>query len=579
MKTLLPFFKGHYKVTILAPLFKMLEASFDLCVPLVMAAIIDIGILKGDMPYILQMSALLVLLGAVGLTCSITAQYYAAKSAVQCCVGLRKTLFSNIQSFSYSQMDKLGGNTLITRMTSDVNATQNAINLFLRLFLRSPFVILGSLILAFTLNFRAALVFTISIPVLAAIIMAIMYITMPLYKKVQGKLDVILTRTRENLTGVRVVRAFDKGKAEVEAFCADNSEFTILQQNVGRISNWTNPLTYCVVNLAIIAILYVGGGEVNDGRMLQGDVIALINYMGQILVELVKLANLIVQVSKGMASFNRVKNVLEMQPDMKYPPKKASASAIKTAPSVEFKNVSLSYNKEGQESIKDVSFVAKRGEVIGIIGGTGSGKTTLVNAIARFYDVTEGEVLLLGNPINMYGKLALRKFIGIVPQQAQLFGGTIRSNLLWGNENASDDDLWRALEYAQGAEFVRKKDDTLDAKVEQNGRNFSGGQRQRLTIARALVAKPEILILDDSASALDYATDAALRKSLAKFASESTIFIVSQRTASLSHADQILVLEEGALVGKGKHEDLLLSCEVYKEIYESQFAKGEVHHA
>ncbi len=573
MKQLFPHFKKYRVEGVLAPLFKMLEASFDLCVPLVMAAIINYGIQTGDTTYVLRMSALLIVLGIVGLSCSVTAQYFAAKTAVGFAASLRKTLFAKIQSLSFTQMDTIGGSTLITRMTSDVNQVQNGVNLFLRLCLRSPFIIIGSTIIAFTMNAKLALVFFITLILLSFIIFGMMHLTMPLYKGVQANLDRLLGHTRENLSGVRVVRAFDKQTDEIEQFEQANNALAALQLKVGSLSNLLNPLTYCITNLAIIAILAFGAQYIEGGILLQGSVIALVNYMGQILVELVKLANLIVQVSKALACAGRVSSILEREPDMHFatqtPEHEGSAA-------VQFENVCLTYHGAASESLSNINFTAQRGQVIGIIGGTGSGKSSLVNLIPRFYEASAGEVSVFGQNVAHYPKEALRSRIGLVPQRAQLFKGTVRSNLLWGNENASDSDLWAALASAQGKDFVQSKPDGLDTAIEQGGQNLSGGQRQRLTIARALVQRPDILILDDSASALDYATDAALRKALAALSHESeiTIFIVSQRTSSLAHADQILVLEDGELCGSGTHETLLSSCAVYREIHESQFAKG-----
>ncbi len=577
MKKLTPFLRAYRLECVLAPLFKMLEASFDLCVPLVMAAIIDVGIANADTSYILRLAAVLVALGVVGLTCSVTAHYYAAKAAVGFAVSLRRTLFAKIQSLSFAQMDTVGTSTLITRMTSDVNQVQNGVNLFLRLFLRNPVIIFGSMIFAFLLDARAALIFVVAIPILAVIIYKVIRWTTPVYKQVQIKLDGILGRTRENLTGVRVVRAFDKQAAEVAQFEGENAQLTALQQKVGSVATLMNPLTYCVANLAIIAILATGAGYFGETSLLQGDVIALVNYMGLILVELGKVSNLSVQVSKGLASAGRVEKVLEMEPDMPFPTDTETlqvASADAASPAVQFQNVSLTYRGAGDASLQDISFTALRGQTIGIIGGTGSGKSSLVNLIPRFYEATSGSVSILGNPITAYAKDALRARIGIVPQRAQLFSGTIRSNLRWGNEDATEAQLWAALENAQGAEFVRSKAEGLDAPIGHGGQNLSGGQRQRLTIARALVQDPDILILDDSASALDYATDAALRKAIAALPGDKTVFIVSQRTSSIQQADQILVLEDGTLAGVGTHAALLENCAVYREIHDSQFAKG-----
>jgi ATP-binding cassette subfamily B multidrug efflux pump len=578
LKGLLAYLRHYKKESILAPLFKMLEALFDLFVPIVMADIINTGIETGDTRYILQRCGLLVLLAVVGLACSITAQYYAARAAVGCCTELRHALFSHIQSLGFSEKDSLGTSTLITRMTSDINQVQSGVNLFLRLFLRSPFIVFGAMIMAFTINVRAAVIFVVAIPALSVIVFGVMLWTMPLYKKVQSRLDTVLGITRENLSGVRVVRAFNKEQSEVSRFEAANTALTGLSLHVGRISALMNPLTYLIVNLAILAILHTGAVQVNTGVLLAGDVIALISYMSQILVELVKLANLIVQVTKAIACAARVQAVLDIRPTMQFPSEEASGAASAAPDSekeaVRFDQVGLRYAGAGGESLSDISFCALRGQTIGVIGGTGSGKSSLVSLIPRFYDATAGQVSVLGRPVQAWPKEALRRRVGIVLQKAQLFSGTIRSNLLWGNENATDDELWAALETAQAADFVRAKPKGLDEPVEQGGRNLSGGQKQRLTIARALVPQPDILILDDSASALDFATDAALRKALAALPDDKTVFIVSQRASSLQHADQILVLDDGRLVGCGTHAGLLESCETYREIYESQFKKG-----
>lgn len=571
---MLRYLDGYKKEAVLAPLFKMIEALFDLLVPLVMADIINTGIARGDTAYILARCGLLVALGAAGLAFSITAQYFAAKAAVGYATSLRHALFSHIQTLSFSELDTIGASTLITRMTSDVNLVQGGINMFLRLFLRSPFVVFGSVILAFTIDLRVATVFAIAVPLLALVVFALMRLTMPLYKKVQGKLDRVLGLTRENLSGVRVVRAFNKEQSETAQFEAVNAELTGLQLHVGHLSALMNPLTFVIVNLAIVAILQTGAVRVDIGGLQQGDVIALVNYMSQILIELVKLANLIVQVTKALACAGRVRAVLDTPSGMAFPSAEPDAAARASEDAVCFDHVCLTYAGAGGEALSDISFCARRGETVGVIGGTGSGKTSLVNLIPRFYDASSGSVSVFGRPVAEYTKEALRAQIGVVAQKAQLFQGTIRSNLLWGNAQASDQALWEALETAQAADFVRGKPLGLDEPVEQAGRNFSGGQKQRLTIARALVQKPKILILDDSASALDFATDAALRRALAALPGDMTVFIVSQRAASLRHADQILVLDDGALAGCGTHESLLASCAVYQEIYQSQFRKG-----
>ena len=572
---MLRYLSDYKRESVLAPLFKMLEATFDLFVPLVMADIVNVGIAAHDFHYILVRCGILLLLAIVGLTCSLTAQYFSAKAAVGYSTGLRHALFEHIQTLSFSEMDTMGTSTLITRMTSDVNQVQSGLNLFLRLFLRSPFVVLGAMIMAFTVNFRAALIFVVAIP-LSVVVFGVMVITRPLYKSVQTRLDRVLGLTRENLTGVRVVRAFDKEKSEVDRFEDANELLTKMQLHVGHISALMNPLTYVIINLAIVALLYVGSIEISIGGMASGDVIALVNYMNQILVELVKLANLIVQVSKALACAGRVQAVLDTKPGMEFPAElTGNVPAEKADDAVRFDHVSLTYKGAGAPSLSDINFTAKRGQTIGVIGGTGSGKSSLISLIPRFYDATEGSVEIMGRPVRQYPRADLRGKVAVVMQKAQLFGGTIRSNLLWGSQNASDADLWAALETAQAAEFVKAKPLGLDEPVEQGGRNLSGGQKQRLTIARALVGKPDILILDDSASALDYATDAALRKALAALPGDLTVFIVSQRAASLQHADQIIVLDDGRMVGLGRHAELLESCPVYKEIYESQFKKGD----
>jgi len=570
------YLKGYRRESVLAPLFKMLEATFDLFVPLVMADIVNVGIAARDLHYILVRCGILLLLAFIGLTCSLTAQYFSAKAAVGYSTALRHALFEHIQKLSFSEMDTLGTSTLITRMTSDVNQVQSGLNLFLRLFLRSPFVVVGAMVMAFTVNPRAAVIFVVVIPLLSVVVFGIMVITRPLYKTVQTRLDRVLGLTRENLTGVRVVRAFGKEKTEVDRFESANDLLTRMQLHVGHISALMSPLTYVLINIAIVALLYVGSIEINVGGMASGDVIALVNYMNQILVELVKLANLIVQISKALACAGRVQAVLDTQPGMQFPQSiTGEADPAARDHAVRFDHVGLTYASAGAPSLTDITFTARRGETIGVIGGTGSGKSSLVNLIPRFYDATEGTVEIFGRPAAAYPREALRSRVSVVMQKAQLFGGTIRSNLLWSNKDATDEQLWAALETAQAAEFVKAKPLGLDEPVEQGGRNLSGGQKQRLTIARALVGKPEILILDDSASALDYATDAALRKALAALPGELTVFIVSQRAASLQHADQILVLDDGHLVGRGTHDQLRQSCPVYEEIYESQFKKGE----
>ena len=576
MNKMLNYLNGYKRECVLAPLFKMLEASFDLFVPLVMADIVNVGIAAHDFHYILMRCGILLLLAIIGLACSLTAQYFSAKASVGYSTALRHALFAHIQTLSFTEMDTLGTSTLITRMTSDLNQVQSGLNLFLRLFLRSPFVVFGAMIMAFTVNVRAALIFVVAIPLLSVVVFGVMVVTRPLYKTVQTRLDRVLGLTRENLTGARVVRAFDKEQTEVNRFEDANALLTKMQLHVGHISALMNPLTYVIINLAIVALLYVGSVQIHVGDMASGDVIALVNYMNQILVELVKLANLIVQVSKALACAGRVQAVLDTKPGMQFPQEvPGEVPAEKQNDAVQFDHVGLTYAGAGAPSLTDISFTAEKGQTIGVIGGTGSGKSSLVSLIPRFYDATEGSVEIFGHPVQNYPREELRGKVSVVMQKAQLFGGTIRSNLLWGNQNASDADLWAALETAQAAEFVHSKPLGLDEPVEQGGRNLSGGQKQRLTIARALVSKPEILILDDSASALDYATDAALRKALAALPGSMTVFIVSQRAASLQHADQILVLDDGHLAGLGTHAELLASCPVYEEIYASQFKKGD----
>ena len=563
--------KGHRLVSVLAPLFKMLEALFDLFVPLVVADIVNTGIRNQDTAYILNRCGLLVALALIGLTCSVVAQYFAARASVCCASSLRRALFAHIQALGFSEVDTIGGSTLITRMSSDINQVQNGLNMFLRLFLRSPFIVFGAAIMAFSLDRTVATVFLLAIPVLFVIVFGLMAITTPLYRKVQTRLDSVLGATRENLSGVRVVRAFARETEEQQRFTNFHTALTRLQLFVGRISALMNPLTYVVVNLAFIAILTLGARQVQGGWLLDGDVIALVNYMSQVLIELVKLANTVILISRALASMNRVSSVLHTPLSMTFP--SATAPAQNSA-AVVFDDVCLTYHGAGDESLSHISFTAQSGQTIGVIGSTGSGKSSLVHLIPRFYDATSGTVSVLGRPAAQWEKGELRKKVAVVLQKAQLFSGTIRSNLLWGDETATDAQLWNALEAAQGAAFVREKPLGLDEPVEQGGRNFSGGQRQRLTIARALVGKPDILILDDSASALDFATDAALRKSLRELSWHPTVFLVSQRTASLRKADKILVLDDGQLVGQGTHTELLDSCPVYREIYESQFEKG-----
>ena len=569
MKKLFSYLKDYRKESILGPLFKLLEAFFELIVPLVVAAIIDTGIGQGDRGYIVRMCLVLVALGLIGLLCSVTAQYFAAKASVGFTKKLRHALFAHIQGFSYQTLDTVGTSTIITRMTSDMNQVQTGLNLALRLLLRSPFVVFGAMIMAFTVDSRAALWFAAAIPVLSVVVFGIMLISMPLYKKVQQLLDKVLGITRENLTGMRVIRAFGKDAQETADFTRKNEEVTAAQKHVGRISALMNPVTYVIINLAILALIHTGALRVEAGVITQGAVVALYNYMSQILVELIKLANLIINITKAVACGNRIQSVLEMPSgetvDAQY---KKEASPYR----VESRHAGICYAGAGAESLTDVSFAVRPGQTVGVIGGTGSGKSTLVNLIPRFYDVSEGAVLIDGQDVRGMEVSALRARIGVTPQKAVLFQGTIRDNLRWGNESATDEELLRAVETAQASDVLSAKGG-LDAQLEQGGCNLSGGQRQRLTIARALVRKPDILILDDSASALDFATDAALRKALKNLPEQPTVFIVSQRTSSIQQADQIIVLDDGAVAGVGTHQQLLDSCQVYREIYDSQFKK------
>lgn len=583
MKTLLAYLKGYKKESILAPLFKMLEASFELFVPLVMAAIIDVGIANKDKPYIVKMCFVLIALGIIGLVCSITAQYFAAKAATGVGTGIRHGLFEHIQKFTFTEMDQLGTSTLITRMTSDINQIQSGVNLVLRLFLRSPFIVFGAMIMAFTVDVKAALVFVVTIPLLSLIVFGIMLVTMPMYKKVQADLDQVLLATRENLTGARVIRAFNKEEDETKRFENANQILTDAQKYVGRISGMMNPLTYIIVNGAIIALIYVGAVRVDVGDLTQGQVVALINYMSQILVELVKLANLIISVTKAAACLNRVESVLAVKSDMNEGDVRWESNSSEEdrdlknkVPVVEFSHVSLTYKGTSDTSLSDINFCAEKGQTIGIIGGTGSGKSSLVNLIPRFYDATEGTVKINGRDIKEYQTENLREHIGVVLQKAVLFKGSIADNLRWGKEDATEQDMYDALDISQAREFVDTKQGGLEFQIEQGGRNLSGGQKQRMTIARALVRKPEILILDDSASALDFATDAALRKSIKEMKNQPTVFIVSQRAASIQYADQIIVLDDGEMAGIGTHEELLKDCPIYQEIYYSQFPKEAV---
>ena len=574
MKMIMRFLKDYKKECVLAPLFKMLEAIFELFVPLVVSSVIDKGIVNADKGYIMQMCFMLILLAIIGLVCAITAQYFSAKAAVGAATGMRHSLFAHIQTFSFTEMDTLGTSTLVTRMTSDINQVQNGINMVLRLFLRSPFIVFGAMIMAFTIDVKAALVFVAAIPVLALIVFGIMLATRPMYKNVQSGLDKILGITRENLTGVRVIRAFNKEQDEVKRFKNDNESLNRLQKYVGKISGLMNPLTYVVVNVSIIALIWIGGVRVNAGALTQGQVVALYNYMSQILVELIKLANLIITITKALACAGRIESVFDVTSGMADGSVK-EAVAKEEQPGVEFKNVSLTYSGSGASSVEGINFKAMKGQTIGVIGGTGSGKSSLVNLIPRLYDATQGEELVDGVNVKDYDIEALRNKVGIVMQKAVLFKGTIRENMWMGKKGATDEQIDEALEISQSKEFVDSKQGRLDYVIEQGGKNLSGGQRQRLTIARAIVRKPDVLILDDSASALDFATDAALRKAIRGMNNSPTVFIVSQRAASLMYADLIIVLDDGQVAGMGTHDELLANCEVYKEIYESQFKKAD----
>lgn len=596
MKKLLIFLNSYKKECILAPLFKMLEASFELIIPLVVSAIIDVGIAKGDGGYIARMCLIMVALGLLGLVSSVTAQYFAAKAAAGFGTKVRHALFAHIQGFSFSEIDKAGTATLITRMTSDINQVQSGVNMVLRLFLRSPFIVLGAMVMAFTIDVKAALIFAVTIPLLSLVVFGVMAVSIPLYRKVQERLDKVLGITRENLTGARVIRAFHKEEEEKSRFEEGLEQLTFMQTHVGKISAFLNPVTYVIINAATLVLLYTGALQVDIGSLTQGEVVALVNYMSQILVELIKLANLIITITKAVACGNRVSSILQIESTM---PADSSAAFGKEEERqaagngdshlsgemgrdkpekdimVQFSGVGLTYQEAGAESLSDIDFCVQRGETVGVIGGTGSGKTSLVHLIPRFYDVTRGEVLIEGKNVKDYSLEELRQKVGIVMQKAVLFQGTIRENLCWGKADATDEEIYQALETAQAREVVEGKDGRLDAPVEQGGKNFSGGQRQRLTIARALVRKPQILILDDSASALDYATDARLRGAIRQLKEKPTVFIVSQRTSSIQHADKIIVLDDGEIAGMGTHEQLLKSCDVYREIYDSQYKKSD----
>ncbi|MCI8299708.1 MAG: ABC transporter ATP-binding protein [Lachnospiraceae bacterium] len=573
MKKLLAYLKNYKKECVLAPLFKMLEATFELIVPLAVSAVIDVGIAEQDRNFIWKMSLLMVALGLIGLLCSVTAQYFAAKAAAGFGTGVRHALFAHIQTFSFSEIDRAGTATLITRMTSDINQVQSGVNMVLRLFLRSPFIVFGAMVMAFTIDVKAALIFAVTIPLLSLVVFGIMAVSIPLYRKVQERLDKVLGITRENLTGARVIRAFHKEEEEKRRFEEGLESLTSMQNYVGKISAFLNPLTFIMINAATIVLLYTGAVQVNIGSLTQGEVVALVNYMSQILVELIKLANLIITITKAAACGKRISSILEMKSSM--PAEQTGGKAFqpvnRRSPMVQFSHVGMAYQGAGAESLSDIDFSVEKGETVGVIGGTGSGKTTLVHLIPRFYDATAGEVLIQGKNVKEFSLEELRQKVGIVMQKAVLFQGTIRENLCWGKADATDQELFQALDTAQAREVVEGKEGKLDAPVEQGGKNFSGGQRQRLTIARALVRKPEILILDDSASALDYATDARLRKAIREMEGTPTVFIVSQRTSSIQHADKIIVLDDGEIAGMGTHEELLQHCQVYQEIHESQF--------
>lgn len=575
MKKLLIYLKAYRKEACLAPIFKMLEAVFELFVPLVIKGIIDYGIAAEDRAYCLRMGLLLLLLAVIGLAMATTAQWFSARAAAGFAAKIKQVLMEHIQKLSYTELDTIGTSTLITRMTSDVNQVQTGTNLVLRLFMRSPFIVFGSMIMAFTIDFKAAMIFVITIPLLSVVVFGIMLSSIPLYKKVQSQLDRVLGITRENLTGVRVIRAFNKEEEEISHFKTENEQFTRLQTFVGKISALMNPLTFVIVNSAILVLVWTGAWRVEGGILTQGAVVALVNYMSQILVELIKLADLIINITKAVACGNRIQKVLEVEPSMENGSKECIEEKRTPANAVDFNHVSLTYSGAGAPSLTDIDLHVKTGQTIGIIGGTGSGKTSVVNSIPRFYDATQGNVLVFGKPVKEQDMESLRSQIAVVPQKAVLFAGTIRENMKWGKEDATDEEIMEALTIAQAAEVVQKKEGGLDAFVEQGGKNLSGGQRQRLTIARALVRKPRILILDDSASALDFATDAALRKTIREMKNAPTVFIVSQRTSSIRFADQILVLDDGKSVGVGTHDELLTTCSVYKEIYDSQYKKTD----
>ncbi len=573
MRRLLVYMKGYYKECVLSPLFKMLEAGFELIIPLVVASIIDVGIAGNDGSYIIKACLIMAALGLIGLTCTLFAQYFAAKASCGFVAKIRHALFSHISSLSYTEIDTLGTSTLITRMTSDANQVQSGVNLTLRLFMRSPIIVLGAMTMALIVDVKTSLIFLATIPLLALVVFGIMCLTIPLYKKVQNKLDSVLNTSRENLSGVRVIRAFRLEENEKNKFHQKTEDLNKAQKFVGRISAIMNPLTYAIVNISIAILIWSGAIEVNSGNLTQGEVIAIYNYMSQILIELIKLANLIITITKSVASANRIQGVFEVQPSQSIT---LTDNNEKTDNVVEFRNVSLKYASSPEYTLENINFSVKKGETVGIIGATASGKTSLINLIGRFYDATCGEVLVDGKNVNSYDTEILREKIGVVPQKAVLFKGTLRENLLWGDKNASDSDIMRAIEIAQAKDIIEAKAQGLDFQIEQGGKNLSGGQRQRLTIARALVGKPQILILDDSSSALDYATDASLRREIAKIEYNPVVFIVSQRTASIEHADKIIVLDDGKIESIGTHSELLEKSVVYSEIYNSQFRREDV---